>query len=171
MKAFIINHYLRWPLLFDAVVAIALGLGAAKYLMPCIIIDYTEKLLDVIFSIIGTCVSLAGFILAALTIIVTFKSNLKAKGIAESNDALELILSSKHYGSIVSVFKTAIIEFIVVAITLYLVAALSWVFSTSNLLIVTIVSIIISSLTIWRSLFMLFAILNLEKKDRSTKQS
>lgn len=169
MKAFLINLYLRWPLLFDAIVSTALGLGSAKYLIPCFKTDYSEKLLDIIFSIIGTCVSLAGFILAALTIIVTFKSNLKAKGITDSNDALELILSSKHYGSIVSVFKTAIIEFIVVAITLYLVAAFSWRFSTINLLIVTIVSIIISSLTIWRSLFILFTILNLEKKDSSTR--
>lgn len=165
------NIYLRWPIFFDVLLSIGTSYQLSKYFFECEEMSDKSNLLSVISSLVSTCVSLAGFILAALTIIITFKSNLKAKGITEADDALELILSSKHYESIVSVFKTAIIEFVIVTIVLYLIATASSQFTISALLLVTINGIVITSLTIWRSLFVLFRILKMEKQNIDKKRS
>jgi hypothetical protein len=167
----VMNIYFRWPIFFDVMLSIGASYQLSKYLFECDEMLDRSNLLSVISSLVSTCVSLAGFILAALTIIITFKSNLKAKGIAEADDAMELILSSKHYESIVSVFKTAIIEFVIITIALYLISAASSQFTISALSIVTINGIVITSLTIWRSLFVLFRILKMEKRNIDKKRS
>jgi glycerol uptake facilitator-like aquaporin len=129
-----------------------------------------ETLLNIISNLIGTCVSLAGFILAALTIIVTFKSNLKVKGIEHSDNALELIFSSQHYDNIVKVYRDAILEFVILSILLYFVWAFSD-FLNDSLTFATMIGIEMASFTILRSLFILFKILKLEKHTIDSKRS
>lgn len=167
LKESIINLYLRFPIAIDLAIVIIVWI-ISKY-NPIFQINITSKenQTDIISNIIGTNVSLAGFILAALTIIVTFKASLKAKGIEESENALELILSSKHYLKILSVFKIALIEFVLCFVILYIFWALSDIFSNLTLYRISISGIIITSLTIIRSLFILFLILGLEKHSRS----
>lgn len=166
LKGKILDFYFRAPVVLDFAIAAIIWL-ISKY-KPFFHINLTDKVnqLNIVSNLIGTNVSLAGFILAALTIIVTFKSNLKAKGIQETDNALELILSSKHYERIVTVFKKALLEFVLCFVFLYFFWTL-----TDNLSIVTIfriaiTGVIITSLTIIRSLFILFIILNLEKHKR-----
>jgi len=165
------NSYLRWPIISDAALSTVISLLLLNWIFECPRDSDKSNFLNVISSLISTCVSLAGFILAALTIIITFKSNLKAKGIAEADDALELILSSKHYESIVTVFKGAIIEFILITVLLYFVSTTSSDITAYMLLLFTVNGIIITSLTILRSLVILFSILKLEKSNINKKRS
>nr|GFA63109.1 hypothetical protein [Tanacetum cinerariifolium] len=53
------------------------------------------------------------FIIAALTIIVTFKANITAKKLEESVNGMELLFNSDNYGRIVNVFQLAIIELVI----------------------------------------------------------
>jgi glycerol uptake facilitator-like aquaporin len=117
-------------------------------------------------ELISTSVSLAGFILAALTIIVTFKSNLKAKSIENSDNALDLIFSTGHYDNIVRVFKSSIIELVFCFVALFIVWA-----STDNLDViiinkVNVCAILLTSFAIVRSLMVLFMILSLDGLNR-----
>jgi hypothetical protein len=97
-----------------------------------------------------------------LTIIVTFKSNIKAKMIEESANPLEMIFSSVHYPNIVRAFRIAISEFSVCFIVLYIFWASSDNFSIHSINLIVCSGILIISMTILRSLLVLFKILVME---------
>lgn len=160
MKVLIDGYYKR-PLIFDFIVLIAIWFLSNWFTIIRFKNSDQANSLSLISSLIGTMISLAGFILAALTIIVTFKSSLLAKGVDDANNALELIFSSRHYKSIVKVFKDSIIEFLIYSLLAYCI----WQsYANFSVLILNriVMSLIISiSLNICRSLFMLFSILSL----------
>lgn len=114
MKLFdkIIDKYFAYPLLIDLVVVIVVWICSKYFYLFDFQLINKENQVNILSNLIETNVSLAGFILAVLTIIVSFKANLKAKGLKDADNALELIFSSKHYYKIVSVFKMALLEFI-----------------------------------------------------------
>src|SRR5258706_11694719 len=99
MKGFrkLVDLYLANTLTFDFMM-VTIAWLTSKYfdVIPFELVDKNNQI-NVLGNLISTDIALAGFLLASLTIIVTFKSNLKAKGIEESENALELIFSSKHY--------------------------------------------------------------------------
>ena len=129
------------------------------------LLDKAQQL-NVLSNLIGTTVSLAGFILAALTIIVTFKSNLKVKGFEDSNNALEYFFSTNNYKNIVEVFKKSITELVIIFIVLYLI----WLSSTNlscNVLGNFLLGSVIGTITsIVRALYVLFNILNFQFLER-----
>lgn len=167
IKARILDFYFKMPIVIDVIIAAVIwSISKCKSLLTIKLTDKTNQL-NILSNLIGTNVSLAGFILAALTIIVTFKSNLKAKGIEDSDNALELILSSKHYEKIVAVFKAALLEFVLCFIALYFFWTISDNLSIVTIFRVGITGIVLTALTIVRSLFILFVILRLEKHKRN----
>jgi predicted PurR-regulated permease PerM len=165
----IADKYLKFPIFLDLVITSAVWYCAHTVLNRLAISPHFDRsnVLNVISSLIGTCVSLAGFILAALTIIITFKSNLQAKGMEEASNALELILSSKHYDKIVKVYKDAILEFVLAYIVMYA----SWIWaenlSRKTLVLICAGGIGVTSLCVLRSLLILFGILNMSKFSKS----
>ncbi len=171
MKSFnknnIIDFYFSYPILIDIVLVTFIWFCSSNLsVIEFKLVDKANQI-NILPYIISADVSLAGFVLAALTIIVTFKSNLKAKGIEDANNALEMIFSSKHYESIIKVFKKSLVEFVLCFIVLFFVWA-----STDNLSIISInkiaiSGIILTSLAIIRSLYILFVVLNLDKHKRS----
>lgn len=163
----IIDVYLSNALTLDFVI-IAVAWLVSKYfdIIPFELADKNNQI-NILGNLISTDIALAGFLLAALTIIVTFKSNLKAKGIEESENALELIFSSKHYNSIIDVFKESIVELVICAILLYIVWASTDNFSIWTINRANVTGIIITGLTILRSLFVLNIILGLDRHTRN----
>lgn len=162
----VIDRYFAYSLICDTFMVAAIWLINLYFSVFNITLTDKSTQLGILSNLIGTNISLAGFILAALTIIVTFKSNIKIKGLKEAQNALELIFSSKHYDNIVAVFKKAIIELVVCSLILYIL----WVYS-DNLNIITInranvSGIFVTAVTILRSLYILFAALGLEKYRR-----
>jgi len=170
MKLFdkIADKYLSYPIFIDLIIVVSVWL-ISKYCPIFIIqLENKENQINLLSNLIGTNVSLAGFILAALTIIVTFKSSVdskinieKAKNNQVYDNALELIFASKHYNSIVKVFKNALMELILCFIVLFFfwlsVESLSiWTIYRVNLS-----CILITSFTIIRSMVVLFLILKL----------
>jgi hypothetical protein len=156
------NIYIRWPILFDCLFSVIIWLIGSKGHLFSLIIDDMSVQTGVLSSIIGTDVSLAGFILAALTIIVTFKSNVKAKGMEEATNAMELILSSVHYESIKLVFKEAILEFVLLFIILYFIWMFSQNFAPWEINLINICATSVTAAIILRTLVVLFGIIGLD---------
>jgi hypothetical protein len=166
LKKTLADFYLAKPIIIDlAIVATVLTFWHNS---PLFMLPIPEKLsqINILSSLISTSVSLAGFMLAALTIIVTFKSNLHAKGVNEAENALELIFSSKHYSTIVKIFKTGIIELIISFAMLYTVWVTSDGFGVQIIHKFNAAGIFIILTTISRSLYILFEILSLENFKR-----
>jgi hypothetical protein len=160
----ILDKYYNFTFIIDILIILIIWL-ISKYCPFINIVVERSNLLEIISSIIDTSVALSGFILAALTIIITFKSSIKAKGFEKATSAFEMILSSKHYKDIVISFKNSLIELVVIFIALYW----SWVYFTNidswYLLNIICSAISILSLAISRSLYLLFYIISTELKN------
>lgn len=173
MKA-VLNFYIKRPLLYDvilcAIISVALHFISLKQNIDFKISleDFRSNLTD----LISTSISLAGFVLASLTIIVTFKDNINHKESAagtkgkasESLSGLEIIFTSKHYNRIVGVFSWAAFLFLF----------LFFFFSFAKLAApkipahlyhyISITGIILISLSIFRSLLILYRVIRLQMK-------
>lgn len=164
-----IDLYLKHPISLD--VFLILSLFLVNHFLPIFFtIKYSlNTQLNVLSSLIGTSVSLAGFILAALTIIVAFKSNIASKKPEEANNPLELLFSTDNYPKIIKVFKDAIIELTVVFIALYIVWIMLDNLTGSILLNSNIYGAILIFLTVFRTLFVLFLVLTLDTSNDETE--
>lgn len=158
----VLDSYFNSPIFWDCVV-IAVVILANTYapFIPFKTLDKGQQM-NLLSNLISTTVSLAGFILAALTIIVTFKSSLKAKGFEDSGNALEYFFSTSHYRSIVEVFRKAITELVIIFVVLYFV----WL-SSENIRVGILWNFLLGSMiatvtSILRSLYILFNILGLQ---------
>ncbi|MGB1206241.1 MAG: hypothetical protein ACPG5B_11375 [Chitinophagales bacterium] len=108
MRKFL-NFYYDNSIIFDLIIAIALVFYInfmCKYYNICINLD-RDALNDLLNELISSSVSVGGFIIAALTIILTIKSNLKNKKFDKSQNGLEGLLNSRHYKTIVNIFYIA----------------------------------------------------------------
>jgi glycerol uptake facilitator-like aquaporin len=161
----ILDNYNKHPFVWDALITLSIWALSTK--IEIYDFKYLDKdnQINLTSSIIENTVSLAGFILAALTIIVTFKSNIKAKNPDAAESPLELIFSSKYYSQIVSVFKSAITEFTIIFITLYLVWMYAENLSVTFLNFINLTTILLSALILVRTLTALFQVINLPEKS------
>src|SRR5690554_4041403 len=186
MKIKILNTYIKRPLLWDIIIT-----SLICYLFSLVVSKFDVKIQvdmelvkSIISDLIGTSISLAGFVLASLTIIVTFKNNVSQKKKTTCNfkekdqdqtnnnsnknidsddeSGLELLFSSKHYGRIVGVFTWAVFIFLL----LFLVLSLSKLFISqvpiSKALYFCIIPICLTTLTIFRSILVLYRIIRLQ---------
>lgn len=117
--------------------------------------------------IVSANATLAGFIIAALTILITVKSNTTARGFRDAKNALEYLFSTEHYYHVVSVFTGAIVELFIFFIILYG----SWLLE-GNLGDKTIYRILLFSTigiitSVFRVLYTLFKVLRLERLERT----
>jgi len=113
----ILNIYIKRPLLYDLFIC-SFIVFCIEYFQILTLTVSLDSAKSTISDVVNTSISLAGFILAALTIIVTFKDNIThkeksdpAKNSVEAS-GFELIFSSKHYKRIVGVFSWAAIIYI-----------------------------------------------------------
>lgn len=171
----ILNIYIKRPLLWDIIIA-ALICFLYNFLLKKIPLNISinQDLITSIFSdLIGTSISLAGFVLASLTIIVTFKDNITQKANAnlsnvdESNDdnnpsGIELLFSSKHYGRIVGVFTWAVFIYLLMFLVLSFLKLFVGKIDETFYVYLCIVPIVIITLTIFRSVLVLYRIIKLQ---------
>lgn len=161
------DSYLKIPIIIDMIIVSVIVFYPKKYYFLSYKITDRATLLNLLSNLVGTCVSLAGFILAALTIVVTFKANIKSKNIQDSENAMEYFFSTPHYNSIVETFKKAIAEFTLCFIVLYGIWIVEKNITDTTIDTAIIASWFIVSIAIFRSLLVLFKILTLEKFEAS----
>ncbi len=160
-----LDAYYNSPKITDFIICCIVGFWSDKYANKIVSQIDTTILFNIYSYMISTSISLAGFLLAALTIIITIRSNLKAKQIHEVDNVLDLILATSNYLMVVSAFKNAIIEYISISITLFVVWALNSIITSEQHFSITITSILIISLVTIRSLYVLFSILSKDDKN------
>jgi len=120
------------------------------------------------YPLIGASISLAGFVLASLTIIITFRDNINHKEIVrkiekkEKLDGIELIFCSRHYKRIVGVFSWACFIFLIIFASLSIIKLIAYSMDVQILLDFTIFALVLISLTIFRSLLILYNIIKLQ---------
>jgi hypothetical protein len=179
----LLSLYFDWAIVFD-VIFVVVSCTAVGYLgLVEFIVVHNEGnwILNRLESLVSMNVSLAGFVLAALTIIVAIKSNLDSKpvitegrchyptseeyGIEMASTAespMKLIFSSHHYSSIVRVYRKSISEFILSLIFCHVVIAIhEYIHLKYVYLLVTAIAFL-TIVALIRSIVVLFRILDLE---------
>lgn len=163
----IIDWYLDNSLLSDLLIILLIVF--CDTILPEIILFKFDIIVqsNILNSLIGTSVSLAGFILAALTIIVSFRSNIACKKPEDAGPPLELIFSTDNYHKIINVFKSAIIELTMAFVGLYIVWILSENLTPEHILQANVYGGLLIFLSLVRTLFILFLVLKMDKKSKN----
>ena len=163
----IVDKYLYYALLIDIIVILFIWLGNS-YLS---IFDFTvvskTTNIEIVSNLIGASISLSGFVLASLTIIVAIRSNVKTKRPEEAETPLELFFSIGTYKTIVKVFKIAIIELVFCFIISYIVWITSKDLLNFTLFKINICLIFILSASTVRSLFVMFLLIARDENANS----
>lgn len=169
----IIDFYFSNPILCDFILITILGifgLFVYPYLIqfgfPIIKIFSREVALNYMSYLTSATVTLIGFIIAALTILITVKSSLKARGFEDAKNAMEYLFSTDTYHHIVEIFIKSIVELFILFVVLYI----SWLVEGN--LVDKCFYFILSLSTfgvftaVFRVLYTLFSVLKLEKLPR-----
>lgn len=159
----LLDYYLDYPKFWDCVV---IGLVVALLhwkasLLPLAVSDLSSLQ----NGLIGTAVSLAGFIIAALTIIVTFRANIAVKKMDDSANGMELLFNSRNYSKVVSVFKGAIIELVIGFVVVYLSILAEAALTVRHSILIAIALLIGITLSTLRCLFVLYGVLGVESSQ------
>lgn len=162
----LLNFYIKRPLLYDILLCIIV-VGIIQLLGSYCGSITASKAESAYSDIVNTSISLAGFILASLTIIVTFKDNISHKENSSEKPkveltGIELIFSSKHYGRIVGVFSWAAIIFVLLFLVFSLLKLFIDIIPDKYLLETVICGIILITMTIYRSLLILYKVIKLQ---------
>lgn len=171
----LLDKYIKHPLLYDLIIVSLFILG--KHILSSKnIISITipiDTLKSIVSDIISTTISLAGFILASLTIIVTFKDNINHKEIYNKIEAkneltgMELLFTSKHYKRIVGVFSWSCIIFLTIFFLTSIVKLFLDRIDKDHIFDIIILSFITLSATIFRCLLILHKIIKIQISSNS----
>jgi hypothetical protein len=158
-----IDVYLNWAIFVDFIALAIIIYMVNSFGLLDISLSSREKNIDILSNIISTSISLSGFILASLTIIVAIRSNIKSKQPESAETPIELFFSAGNFHSIVHVFKIAIIELVFCFIASYLIWSFSDYFLTEGIFLINLSLIFLIAVSTIRSLFVLFLIIGLDK--------
>lgn len=170
----ILNNYIKRPLLWDIaiclIVAILFHFIKSKFNFSILISK--EEYRSILTDILSTSISLAGFILASLTIIVTFKENISHKINAAKNNlqntdplsGIEILFESKHYSRIVRVFFWAAFIYLLIFLGCSILKLSANKIPDNYFFYIVLSAIILTSLTIFRSLLILYRVIKLQLK-------
>lgn len=159
----LVDLYLQYALFIDFAIITIIWFLNSKFSFFDFVLKSKSEHLSIIENIIGASISLAGFILASLTIIVSIRSNILSKPAENANNPLELFFLTGTYNSIVKVFKIAIIELVFCFIISYTITISSANLENYFLFKSGIGLIFLISVSTIRSLFVLFLLINVKK--------
>ncbi|MBP5982256.1 MAG: hypothetical protein KA734_00930 [Fluviicola sp.] len=158
-----LDFYLKFPVLLDIALVILISSCTLILKNKGILRDFdVERLKSISSDLISTSISLAGFVLAALTIIVTFKDSATGKS---STDGKSTFFNSGKYFDLVKVFYSAALVLIFTFVILSTIK-ISDIFK--NLKIeqyVILGALILICTSVLRSLILLFQIIKLQKNS------
>ena len=176
----LLDGYYKRPLLWDLLLAATACVTIEWLLRPRLsFLKFPEctTVLDLLSDLASTSISLAGFVLAALTIVVTFRDNMQHKGVTldeqqkQDLTALELLFLSRHYYGIVKVFSWATLILVAIFILAALTKLAHLEMGIVPLFYWAVFLMTVLSLTILRCLFVLFRIVRLQSAGKETEPS
>ena len=160
----ILNIYIKRPLLWDILIitleCFSIHIASIQLNLKALIdIESTKSIFS---DLLNSSISLAGFVLASLTIIVTFKDNLGHNNNEQKENGISLLFSSKHYTSIVGVFTWAVLIFLSLFVLLSIGKIFVSKFPSFCYVYFCIVPISLTALTIFRTILLLYSIIKLQ---------
>lgn len=170
LKHIILDKYFLYAFRFDFILAIFICL-TYRFLTQNHKIESickSQTIESFISDLLNVSISLAGFVLASLTIIITFKENISINQISQKGDentsqkGLKIILSSRHYSVIVNTFSEAVFIYIIgfVVLAIYKFTYLNFPLFIGQYIII--ISILFISLSIFRCIYLLQNIIYLQ---------
>lgn len=161
----IMNNYLHRPLLWDGVL-IAIGIGVFEFICSkdwwCLKI-HRESLDSLLNELVSSSLSVGGFVIASLTIVVTIKDGV-SKPVSESENGLDALMNGKWYPKVVNVFKVGAWIFILTFLAFSLIEVMHDAISNKLDLYLIMTGLIYTVMALIRCLLALNVIINLQIK-------
>lgn len=157
------NSYYKHPIIIDwTVIGLILFTICLSKSPESFLIEENE-LTELTSNIIAALVSLAGFILTSLTILITVNASIKSRSLEEAKSGLELLLLGKgNYKIIVSAFRDSIWELFIAVLVMYSIWIQIFPLSKLGLIYLCAYGILTLIFTVGRSLFLLFKLISQE---------
>jgi hypothetical protein len=163
-----IDIYFRRPLLYDYLFCGLITGGLyTLYARQMISIPKSEVSVSMTTDLATIALTLAGFVLTLLTVLITFKTGARIPNAEDNEDVplFDLFFSTGLYYRTTSLLKGCIKSLLFVAILgftlkLFLVGVL-----TQYIFFANVIGLIIIATTLWRSLLILTNIINLQKQN------
>jgi hypothetical protein len=161
----LLDIYFRRPILSDLVLAFAAVLSA-KYLVQAsvLFIPPTERLYSTVSDVCTVSLTMAGFILTLLTVLISFKSTSRVdpENIKMSDKVFDIFFISPLYFQTVKILQNAILSLTSMALIGYLLKILFNSPEMPILFFYCIFSVTIVMLTILRSVIILSSIIKMQ---------
>ncbi len=162
----LLDNYIKRPLLYDVIFTVIVC-TTVYFLMQekhiCITFSH-NNLLNVVTELISSTISIAGFIVAILTIILTFKDAIRLRDDrnSHSQNGIEILFDSRHYEQIVMVFLWAS-GIMLLLFLLFCILSLIWK-SLNTILFVTLIlfGVLLIAFTVARCMLVLYSIIKLQ---------
>lgn len=161
----LINKYFQNPVKFDYIVTIILLFVFYKYVLNKIVsLPSDENIRDLASETVTILLTLSGFILTFLTVLISLKLDSNKNNIEDESklSLIEKFCISGLYFDTTDIFKNSIKEIISVSILIYIVRLFSSQLPDYSLYLITIGGIIILIFTILRNLWILGKILDMQ---------
>lgn len=121
---------------------------------------------DIASELVGASIGVAGFIIAALTIIITMRDNTAVKPLEEAQSGTELFFNSRGYGLLVRVYMFAALESVVIFLLFLIAKFYGERAGQAYLSACVIVATLILVLLIARCLYLLWAVVKIQIRDQ-----
>lgn len=164
-----LDIYFRRPLVWDYCLAMVLT-SLIKFLICKRVLDTpkSDNTFTVTSDLSTISLTLAGFILTFLTILISYKSTIKQKNPVERHEETEssydLFFSSKLYFVTVKHLKNGIKSLVIISIIGYFLKLTLPIQDQEKLFLFSVFSITIIGLTIWRCILILSQIIKLQQE-------
>ncbi len=162
-----IDLYYRRPVFWDYVISCLICVGLAiLWKKGFITIPQKENLYSLISDLATIALTLAGFILTFLTVLISFKSSDKQKDLnSQENSAFEVFFSSEFYFVTVRHLNNAIKSLTLLSVAGYLLKLFVEQVLPGVLFFYDVFGIIVIFFTVWRCLAILSRIIKIQQDN------
>ncbi|PYF70579.1 hypothetical protein B0O44_1085 [Pedobacter nutrimenti] len=161
-----LDRYFKKPLLYDYLIAIIFCMIVYKfYHEQILVLPKSEAIMSMASDLTTISLTLAGFILTLLTVLITFKSGSRVtrENYTEDDPLFDIFFASEMYFKTVSLLKNCVKSLIFITVLGYSLKILLPEQHYICIYFFNIVGLIIIVLTLWRSLLILTKIINLQR--------
>ena len=157
-----LDFYINNALFFDSLIIILLWFANSYFSIFDFKIATRKDNLDIVSDTVSASISLAGFILASLTVIASIRSNITNRPQDAIRNPLEMFFSDANYKRVVQVFKDAILELVLIFILSYSIWVSQENIDNYNIFKWIISAILLILLSVMRTLIVLFTIIKID---------
>lgn len=164
----LLDIYFRSPILNDFIISFVAILSAQCLVRTCIVnIPPTDRLYSTVSDVCTVSLTMAGFILTLLTVLISFKSTSKIdpESIKSNDKVFDIFFVSSLYFQTVKILKNAIIALTLIALCGYLLKIFFNSPEMPVLFFYCIFSVTVVILTILRSVMILSMVIKMQNDD------